>query len=222
MLGKVCFIIRIMLAASLSASAGVRVGARNVCSSRPHLIKVDAFGRNVTTDSFVELELLQFMSCNLSAPLAARLMPTAYDLGMNHGQTAVLYLRQGYRVVSVEANPALVASFRSKLAWAASVAWPELPERAAGLARLDERLLVLNRAIAAANASSQLSFCIEKGKDFASHVIAESSSHDHGASAGRPSCAPGNSVVSVPAASISWRRSTPHVFTSTKETPWTH
>ncbi len=55
------------------------------------------------------------------------------DLGMNNGDDTAYYLRQGFRVVAVDANPALV----------------EAAHRRFALAIAAERLIVLNRAISA-------------------------------------------------------------------------
>ena len=39
-----------------------------------------------------------------------------YDVGMCRGEDTEFYLNRGYRVVGVEANPALVKSLREKFA----------------------------------------------------------------------------------------------------------
>ena len=143
----------------------------------------------------IEIELLRFMSCDIlpsSAEPTKR--PLAYDLGMNHGQTAVLYLAQGYRVVAVEANPALAALFRSKVEAAARSVAPSAPEFAALMARFDKRLLVLNNAVTAANSTeTHSSFCVDPAKDVRSHVLQRKGA-EHSL------CAPDH-VISVPATS---------------------
>jgi spermidine synthase len=39
-----------------------------------------------------------------------------YDIGMHDGSDSEFYLRKGYRVVAVEANPKLVEACRERLA----------------------------------------------------------------------------------------------------------
>lgn len=41
-------------------------------------------------------------------------MKTVYDVGMHEGEDTEFYLRQGYRVVGVEANPGLIPRLRAK------------------------------------------------------------------------------------------------------------
>jgi FkbM family methyltransferase len=66
-----------------------------------------------------------------------------YDVGMNNGDDTAYYLHQGYRVVAIEADPALVADAR---------------ERFAGAVR-DGRLTLLNVGIAREETRAQFWIC---------------------------------------------------------------
>ncbi len=59
-----------------------------------------------------------------------------YDLGMHDGQDTDFYLKKGFRVVAIEANPALVAEARQRFAHAIS----------------DGRLTIVDRAVASTDA----------------------------------------------------------------------
>lgn len=55
-----------------------------------------------------------------------------YDVGLCDGSDTEFYLAKGYRVVAVEANPALVKSAKERFAWHIAAGWLTVVETAIG------------------------------------------------------------------------------------------
>ena len=86
-------------------------------------------------------------------------MKTVFDIGMYDGSDTIYYLEEGYRVVAVEANPALVR--RAQMALRSYIA--------------SGQLQVLNAAISDTNEAVQLVVC---GDDLGSSSIYEEKVRD--------------------------------------------
>ncbi len=104
-------------------------------------------------------------------------MNTIFDIGMHEGHDTEFYLRKGFRVVAVEANPEFLPAVRARLA--AFIA--------AG------QLTIVNKAIARDAGSGPITFHVRSDKDGWSSIYREAAERD-----GVASTAIDVAVVTVP------------------------
>lgn len=94
-----------------------------------------------------------------SASSSQHAISTIFDLGMHNGDEALIWFRQGFRVVSIEANPAMVAAV------VGPNHMPNSKHVGAGCrrdaSREDANLIVLNRAISNVS-NATIPFCVNR------------------------------------------------------------